>query len=117
MHSNSVSDTKVNLKSDEYLVIADFSENYACIVQNAIQSYHWNAKHITIRPFLCYNSHGNGHLQNKCYVTIGESIEHDTIAVHLFQKKLIEYLTDTFKAKPRKIFYDSDGCAAQYKKF
>ena len=37
------------------------------------------------------------------------------IQTNLFQKKLIENLTDTFKAKPRKIFNVSDGCAAQYK--
>ena len=48
MQNNFVSD---NLNSDEYM--ADFSENYTCIVQDAIQSYHWNAKHVTIHPFLC----------------------------------------------------------------
>lgn len=49
------------------------------------------------------------------FFIIAESIEHDTIAVHLVQKKLIKYLTDTFKATPKKIFYVSDGCTAQYK--
>ena len=71
MQSNFVSDTKDNLKSNEYLVIADFSENYTCIVQDAIQSYHWNAKHVTIHPFLCYYRDGNGLLQHKCYLIIG----------------------------------------------
>ena len=95
------------------IVSADFSEYYTCIVQDAIKSYHWNAKHVTIHPFLAIIAMETGIFQHKCYVIIGESIEHDTIAVHLFQKKLIEYLTDTFKAKPRKIFHVSDGCAAQ----
>ena len=113
--SSFVNELKENLKSDEYLVIADFSENYTCIVQDAIQSYHWHSTHVTIHPFLCYYQDKNGHLLHKCYVIISESTEHDTIAVHLFQKKLVQYLTDTFKTRPNKIFYVSDGCAAQYK--
>ena len=40
--------------------------------------------------------------------------DHDTIAVHLFQKKHIEFLTSTFQ-RPRKIYYISDSCAAKYK--
>ena len=42
------------------------------------------------------------------------SHKHDTIAVHLFQKVLIEFLTNKIE-KPQKIIYFSDGCAAQYK--
>eukprot|EP00731_Ephydatia_muelleri_P000156 Em0001g156a len=40
----------------------------------------------------------------------------DFSAVHLFQGKLVTFLTQKFGGvKPRKIFYYSDGCAAQYK--
>ena len=46
---------------------------------------------------------------------IFECTKHDTIAVHLFQKNLIQFLTDTSERKPSKIIYVSDGCAAQYK--
>ena len=84
-----------------------------CIVQDTVQSYHWNSKYATIHPFLCYYQN-NGHLLHTCYVVTSENTDHDTIAVHLFQKKLIEFLTSTFQ-RPRKIYYISDGCAAQYK--
>ena len=46
---------------------------------------------------------------------IAESREHDTVAVHLFQRKLIEFLTIHSGEKPKRICYMSDGCAAQYK--
>ena len=45
---------------------------------------------------------------------VSESNKHDTVAVHLFQKVLIEFLTNKIE-KPQKIIYFSDGCAAQYK--
>ena len=48
------SELKSTPTDDEYLVIADFSENYKCIVQDAVQSYHWNSMYATIHPFLCY---------------------------------------------------------------
>ena len=38
---------------------------------------------------------------------------HDTIAIHLFQCKLIIFLKEKFEVL--KITYFSDGCAAQYK--
>ena len=38
---------------------------------------------------------------------ISECTKHDTIAVHLFQKNLIRFLTDNFGKKPSKIMYVS----------
>ena len=75
------------LKSDEYLVVADFSENYKCIVQDAVQSYHWHSTYATIHPFLCYYQN-NGHLLHTCCVVISENTDHETIAVHLFKSLL-----------------------------
>ena len=43
VQSNFILDIKSNLRSNEYLVIADCSENYTCVVQDAVQSYHWHA--------------------------------------------------------------------------
>ena len=51
----------------------------------------------------------------RCYLIIVESTVHDSVSVHLFQKKLIAFLTETFNNKPSKIIYVSDGCSAQYK--
>lgn len=43
---------KENLKVGEVIVLADFSENYSFIVQDAIQGYHWTNNQATVHPFV-----------------------------------------------------------------
>ena len=114
---NFVTDAKQALGPNECLVIADFSENYSHVCQDATQSLHWNKKQATIHPFLAYYRDEQGNLQHKCYmyIMISECTKHYTIVVHLFQKNLMQFLTDTFGKKPSKIMYISDRSAAQYK--
>ena len=110
-----MTDAKQALGPNEFIVIADFSENYSCICQDAIQSFHWNKMQATIHPFLSYYRGEQGNVQHKCFIMISECTKHDTKAVHLFQKNLLQFLTTTFGKKPSKVMYVSDGCAAQYK--
>ena len=106
---------KESLQEGEVLVIADFSENFSFVVQDEIQSFHWNNESATIHTFICYYKL-NTTTTSLCYLVISENKQHDTIAVHLFQRKLVDFLTQHFGGnKPRKIYYMSDGCAAQYK--
>ena len=105
---------KCDLKPGEFLVVADFSENYSFVLQDAAQGFHWNNSQATIHPFVAYYMNA-GELHHLCYVIISDCLHHDTVAVHLFQKNLIDYLRKRFHALPRKIFYVSDGAAAQYK--
>ena len=115
MQANYVSEAKENLGPNECLVFADFSENYSCVCQDAVQAFHWNKVQATIHPFLCYYRDGSGNVLSKCYLVISECTKHDTVAVHQFQRKLIDFLSATFEQKPSKIIYVSDGCAVQYK--
>ena len=52
-------------------------------------------------------------MENCSFVVISECSNHDVIAVHLFQTKLMDFLKGKFETD--KIIYFSDGCAAQYK--
>ena len=113
MQARYVQECKDNLVEGEYLIIADFSENYSFVVQDEIQSFHWNNRSATVHPFVCYFKE-QGELHHLCFVIISESTQHDVIAVHLFQKKLIEFLKGEGK-RLQKMIYFSDGCAAQYK--
>lgn len=45
---------------------------------------------------------------------VAESLEHNIVSVHLFQTKLITFLENQF-GTIRKIYFFSDGSAAQYK--
>ena len=80
---------KESLKEGEFLVIADFSENFSFVVQDEVQSFHWNNSSATVRPFVCY--YWEKDLKSLCYIIISESTQHDTITVHLFQGKLVEF--------------------------
>ena len=67
MQANYVNEAKINLGPNEYLVFADFSENYSCVCQDAVQAFHWNKVQTTIHPFVCYYRDGSGNILSKCY--------------------------------------------------
>ena len=77
---------KSNLSDGEFLVIGDFSENYAFIIQDAAQGYHWTNSQATLHHFVFYYKY-EGNLYHGSYVLLLECNTHDTIAVHLFQRK------------------------------
>ena len=97
----------------QFVVIGDFSENYSFVLQDAAQGFHWNNSQATIHPFVAYYRQ-LGKLEHVSYVIISDCLHHDTIAVHLFQKNLVQFLQEKF-SKVDKILYFSDGSAAQYK--
>ena len=51
------------------------------------------------------------------YVVISDCLDHDTVAVHLFQSSFIVFLIELLPGRlhPKKIIYFSDGAALQYK--
>ena len=50
---------KESLKRNEYIVICDFSENYAFVFQNAASGFHWNNDQATIYPVVTYYKEDN----------------------------------------------------------
>ena len=85
------SDRKASLKAGEILIIADFSENYSFILQDAAQGFHWNNDQAIVHPFICY-FRNETHLEHVNFVVISDCLKHDTVAVYLFQRKLIKEL-------------------------
>ena len=101
---------KSSLKPGKILVCADSSENYAFVLQDAAQSFHWNNAQATLHPFVIYYKESDsGELQHLNFVVISDCMNHDTIAVHLFQRKLISFLKQALSSFPTKIAYFSDG--------
>ena len=62
------------------------------ILQDEAQGFHWNNSQATIHPFVVYCTVPSGKLQHLSFVIISDCHHHDTVAVHLYQKCLIEYL-------------------------
>ena len=100
----------------EFLVTADFSENYSFVLQDAAQGFHWNNSQATLHPFVAYYL-DSGEIHHVSYVVISDCLHHDTVAVHLFQRSFIAFLKELLPARlhPKKIIYFSDGAAPQYK--
>ena len=104
---------KKSLAPGQGLLVGDFSENYSFVVQDAAQGFHWVNSQATLHPFVFYYKE-NGVLKHQSFCYFSDSTKHSTAMVYTFLKHLIPLLkaehTDL-----EKIFYFSDGCAAQYK--
>ena len=105
--------TKEKLTENECIVVCDFFENYA-FVQNSVQGIHWNNNQATVHPFAIYYKNIDSEIRMKSFVIISKRLHHDTIAVHVFQKYLVQFLKKTLK-QISKIIYFSDGASAQHK--
>ena len=108
-----LAEKKETLQDGECIVICDFSENYACVIQDSVQGVHWNKTQATLHPFVIYFKDRN-ELQHENFVSISECLKHDTNAVHLFQRQLINFLKHKI-GNVKRIIYFSDGASAQYK--
>lgn len=105
---------KSNLNYGEFLVICDFSENYSFVLQDEVQSHHWNNQQATIHPFVIYYKE-DGELKHLSFVVISEDLRHDSITVSLFISKMIDFLRTEQSMSVNKIYFISDGAASQYK--
>ena len=65
---------------DEVLVLSDFGENYAFVVQDAEQGYHWTNEQSTLQPSLVYYM-SNGIIHSISCVIISDCLTHDTVTV------------------------------------
>ncbi|KAG8239007.1 hypothetical protein J437_LFUL005064 [Ladona fulva] len=85
---------KNSVSEGEYVVVCDFSENYAlCKCKTKLPGK------VTCKSFDC----------------IYECVKHDTVAVHLFLNSLINFLTSSGKVIVRKMIHFSDGAPTHYK--
>lgn len=115
--SQFLKDKKSILQPGEYIFIMDYSENYSMVNQNEIQAAHFEKIQATIHPIVAYYNNERGELKNLSFVIISDHLTHNTVAVHMFQKKCIEFINNHRDNYPpiTKIVYFTDGSAAQYK--
>ena len=104
---------KKNLQNDQCLVICDFAENYAFIIQNAITGYHWNNDQATLFPMVFYYNE-NGEIRHKTIVFISDCKKHDSTAVYVFLKGFNDFLSG-FNDNIGECIYFSDGAPQQFK--
>ncbi len=105
---------KSNLKENEVIVLGDFAENYKFVIQDEVQSYHWNQQSCTLHPLVIYQRQGET-LKDHCLCFISDDLLHDTAFVYKVMSEAIEYCKLHISKDISHCYYFSDGCAGQYK--
>lgn len=102
------------MQEGEFLAICDFAENYSFVLQDEVQSHHWNVQQATIHPFVIYFKE-NMQVKHFSFIIISEELRHDSVAVNLFISKMVAFLRINQSKVIKKIYFMSDGAASQYK--
>lgn len=105
---------KLRIQLNEYIVMADFSENYSCIIQDEVQGYYYSKEQVTIHPFVVYYKTEDNSLEHLSLTIISDCLMHNSTSVNLFIKKLTTFMKEKF-SRVNKIYYFTDGAPSQYK--
>lgn len=104
---------KENPPPNTAIVVMDFSENYSYVIQNEIQSYHWNRGGCTLHPVgIFLRNKENVLISNHCFIS--DDLEHDTSFVNYVQREITKWLAINHPEIDT-VHYFTDGCAGQYK--
>ncbi|KAG1662138.1 Alsin [Nymphon striatum] len=110
-----IKDLKSSMKPLEEIILkGDFAENYLYVVQDEIQSFHWENKQATLHQFVAYRKLEDGTLEHRNICVVSDVKEHSTSTVYAFQQVVLDYLKNEFP-EIKKVHYFTDGCAGQYK--
>lgn len=84
------------------------------ITQDEIQAAHFHKIQATIHPIVAYYRDFNG---DNSWIAISNYLTYNTVSVHKFQETCIKYINENPETYPAitKIYYFTDGSAAQYK--
>ena len=110
-----------NLPMKHAVVVLDFSENYACLVDDEVQSAHWTIQQVTLHPMTVYVHHkdstpANPHVLKVAIVGVSDDLVHDVAAVTEFLKDGLKKLKEMPEAQDIEMLHQfTDGCASQYK--
>lgn len=111
--SKFISNKKENLQEDEVLLQCDFAENYAYVLQDAAQGFHYNNDQCTVFTVLFYYRFG-GQLEHQSIILLSDSTTHDAAAVYIMQQNVIPIIRQICP-KFKKIIYATDGAKQHFK--
>ena len=107
---------KENLSPNECLWLGDFAENYQFVIQDEVQSYHWNKDQCTLHPVVLYYKSREDVFSEKSFCFLSSDNEHDTCFVYKIQYEISNFIKMNLP-HIKLIKYFSDGCAGQYKNY
>ena len=100
----------------ECIVLLDFAENYKYVVQDEVQSFHWNNRQCTLHPVVLYFMDNSNLLQESSLCILSDDMDHDVSFVHEVQRFTAQHINETHPVVDT-VHYYSDGCAKQYKNY
>ncbi|XP_022194488.2 uncharacterized protein LOC111052160 isoform X2 [Nilaparvata lugens] len=105
-------DVKTNLKRNEAILHADFSENYSCKLASEVQSFHFGGSRnqVTLHTGIMYTSTE----KPLPFATVSPNKEHGPAAIWAHLKPVLEYLKIEHPDVSTVHFF-SDGPSSQYK--
>ncbi|CAD6240964.1 GSCOCG00012599001-RA-CDS [Cotesia congregata] len=106
---------KESITENKFIVIVDFAENYAFVVQDAAPGFNWNNDQATVYTVVIYYKVEN-QLTHQSMVIISDCLNHDSIAVHIYSEIIINFIK-SLSSTVAKIFFLSDGAPQQYKNY
>ena len=110
-------DLKATMTPMEDLIVqGDFSENFSYVVQDEIQSFHWENKQATLHPFVAYFKNEDGTLEHRNICVVSDSTDHTTATVYAFLKVVIEHLKVNFHLSRKFIILLMDVLASTKQK-
>ena len=109
---------KENLKTNEFIVHVDYSENYKDKEQDEIQSAYFGHNSFSIFTVRCYTRGIDGTLLNENFTVTSGATDHSRIAAFSGINLIIDSLQKKFPSQFNNypVFYIwSDGCTSQFR--
>ena len=104
---------KDNLGDDECIIQCDFAENFAPVIQDAIQSVHWTNIQTALHTSVTYLK-VNGVLIHRNQCVISDCLTKNSSTVHALLTPVLDRIKEQY-SHIKKVHYFTDGSAAQYK--
>jgi len=91
----------------------DFAENYAYVVQDAAQAFHYNNDQCTVFTVLFYYRSGKK-MEHYSIILLSDCTTHDAAAMYMMQQMVIPEIKKV-RPKVNKIIYITDGAKQHFK--
>ena len=90
----------------------DFNENYAFVIQDEAQGYHWTSESCTLHSVLIHYKNAVGMKMILSHYVISDDLKHNVSMVYKTLEKFLKFVQENLP-HIEEIHYFSDGCTAQ----
>ena len=83
---------KESLDTNTCIILLDFAENFKYMVQDEVQSFHWNNMQCTLHPIVLYYLGTDGNVEHSLVYVLSDDNNHDTCFIHEVQRHTLQYI-------------------------